>query len=142
MSCKTFETALAMEEPMAKTLCKILGIVLALAGIAGFLRHDLLGMHLSTIHNIVHLVTAAIALYLGFAGSDSAARLFCQVFGAIYLLLGILGFIAPGVVGSIIQSHAAGETVTLTVDSIVHVLVGAVFLIVGFLRAPQTAATT
>jgi Domain of unknown function (DUF4383) len=126
---------------MAKTLCKILGIVLAVVGIAGFLKHDLLGAHLTTIHNIVHLLTAAIALYFGYYGSDAAARSFCQVFGVIYLLLGIVGFIAPNAVAAIIQSHNATGGENLTPDNIVHLLLGAVFLIGGLLRAPQPAAT-
>jgi hypothetical protein len=126
---------------MAKTLCKILGIVLALVGIAGFLKHDLLGTHLTTIHNIVHLLTAAVALYFGFYGSDSGARAFCQVFGVIYLLLGIVGFIAPNIVANIIQSDSVTGSENLTPDNIVHLLLGAVFLIVGLLRVPKPAAT-
>ena len=47
---------------MAKTLCKILGVVLLIVGLSGFAAPNLLGMHLTPIHNIVHLVTAAIAL--------------------------------------------------------------------------------
>src|SRR5262249_55192686 len=124
---------------MAKTVCKILGIVLALVGIAGFIRHELLGLHLTTIHNIVHLVTAAIALYFGFASSEGAARTFCQVFGAIYAILGILGFIAPKVIATVIQAHA--DSTNLMSDNIVHILLGVVFLVAGFLRAPQPAAT-
>jgi Domain of unknown function (DUF4383) len=128
---------------MTKTLCKILGVVLAVVGIAGFLKHDLLGLHLTAIHNIVHLLTAAIALYFGFYGSDAAARTFCQVIGAIYLLLGLVGFIAPNAMASIIRVHTATGSASLTPDNVVHLLVGGVFLIVGFLRrrAPQPAAT-
>jgi len=126
---------------MAKTLCKIFGVVLALVGIAGFLKHDLLGMHLTMIHNIVHLLTAAIALYFGFYGSDVSARAFCQIFGVIYLLLGIGGFVAPSAVANVIQSHTETGGENLTPDNIVHLLLGAVFLIVGLLRAPKPAAT-
>ena len=126
---------------MAKTLCKIFGVVLLLVGIAGFLKDDLLGMHLTMIHNIVHLLTAAIALYFGFYGSDASARTFCQVFGVIYLLLGIGGFVAPDVIANVIQSHSMTGDGNLTPDNIVHVLVGAVFLIVGLLPAPKPAAT-
>jgi hypothetical protein len=120
---------------MTKTACKILGIVLLLVGLVGFLKHDLLGLHLTTVHNIAHLVTGAIALYFGFIGSAGAAHIFCLVFGVIYLLLGAIGFIAPQVVTAIIQVH--GEGISLTPDNIVHLLLGAVFLIVGLLREPQ-----
>ena len=123
---------------MAKTICKIFGVVLLLVGIVGFLNDHLLGMHLTGIHNVVHLLTAVIALYFGFAGSASAARTFCLVFGVIYLLLGVLGFIKPELVASVIQAH---ETVGLTPDNAVHILLGAVFLVVGLLRSPETATT-
>jgi hypothetical protein len=126
---------------MAKTLCKVLGVVLLLVGIAGFFNDHLLGMHLTMLHNIVHLLTAAIALYIGFAGTASAARTFCLAFGAIYLLLGILGFIAPDVVASII-GHTLGPDDSLTPDNAVHLVLGAVFLIAGLQRAPQPATTT
>src|SRR5262245_35577689 len=92
---------------MAKTLCKIFGVVFVLVGIAGFVKDDLLGAHLTPVHNIVHLLTGAIALYFGFAGADSAARAFCQIFGVIYLILGVVGFINPDVIASIIQAHSS-----------------------------------
>ena len=120
---------------MAKTLCKIFGVVLLLVGIAGFAKSDLLGMHLTGIHNVVHILTAVIALYFGFAGTASAARTFCLVFGAIYLLLGVLGFVAPGIVATII---GVGRDAGLGPDSIVHLLLGAIFLIVGLMPEPKT----
>src|SRR5437763_17066346 len=91
-------------------------------------------MHLTPIHNIVHLLTAAIALYLGFAGSPEGARTFCMVCGAIYLLLGILAFAAPYVVAMII-GHAGPVTVgALAPDNAVHLPRGLVFFAVGVMR--------
>ena len=124
---------------MAKTLCKILGVVLLLVGLLGFALPNLLGMHLTAIHNVVHLVTAVIALYLGFAGSAGGARTFCVVFGAIYLLLGILGFVAPGVVAAIIGHAGPVGSGDLAPDNAVHLLLGIVFLLAGTMR-PAAAA--
>src|ERR1044071_5389414 len=83
---------------MAKTICKLLGVVFVIVGIAGFVAPNLLGTHLSMAHNLVHIISGLIALYFGFAGSLSAARGFALAFGAVYLLLGIVGFImgSPG----------------------------------------------
>lgn len=61
---------------MAKTVCKILGVVFVLVGLAGFAAPNLLGAHLDTPHNLVHIVSGIAALYFGFAGSLSAARAF------------------------------------------------------------------
>jgi hypothetical protein len=124
---------------MAKTLCKIFGVVFVLVGIAGFLRPDLLGAHLTPVHNIVHLLTGAISLYFGFAGSDSAARSFCQIFGVIYLILGVVGFVRPDVIAAIIQAHGV-EGASLMPDNVIHIVLGAVFLIVGLLPAQKQAA--
>ena len=41
----------------------------------------LMGFHLTPIHNVIHVLTGAIALYLGFSASYDAARTFCLIFG-------------------------------------------------------------
>jgi hypothetical protein len=130
---------------MAKTICKLLGVVFILVGIVGFLAPGLLGMHLSLSHNLVHIVSGALALYFGFAGTLSGARLFCIIFGVVYLLLGIAGFLAGtnqphGVAGvpahgtdSSLLAVLPGSLELASMDHIVHVLLGLVFLIGGFL---------
>ena len=119
---------------MAKNACKILGVILILVGIVGLFVHTLLGMHLTPAHNILHLVTGALALYFGFTGTSEATHMFCRIIGVIYLLVGILGFIAPGVLERMLQIHTMTESVNLIPDNIVHLLLGAIFSIVGFLR--------
>jgi hypothetical protein len=48
---------------MAKAIATILGVGFLLVGVIGFLAPDLLGMHLSLIHNIIHLISGALAGY-------------------------------------------------------------------------------
>lgn len=114
---------------MAKTLCKILGVIFLLVGIAGFAAPTLMGFHLGPAHNLVHLLSGAIALYLGFAGSLSAARTFCLVFGIVYLGLGILGM----VLGNPAQDRMwhVGPLELGMADHGLHLLLGAVFLAGG-----------
>ncbi len=114
---------------MAKTVCKILGVVFVLVGLLGFVKPDLLGAHLTPPHNVVHLVSGAIALYLGFAGTLSAAKAFCLVFGVVYLALGILGM-ALGT-GADRDWHIAGLLHFGQADHAIHVLLGVVFLAGG-----------
>src|SRR5215813_8151654 len=83
---------------MAKAICKVLGVVFLIVGLLGFVSPNLLGMHLSGIHSIIHLISAALAIYFGFAASPRAARTFSLIFGAVYLLLSALGFIASDLV--------------------------------------------
>lgn len=128
---------------MAKTVCKILGVVFLIVGVAGFVAPTLLGTHLSPVHNLIHIISGAVALYFGFGGSPSGARMFCLVFGAVYLLLGVVGFAmgAPGTSEIPGMMHAdsrlwkvlPGKLELGQMDHIVHVLLGVVFLAGGVL---------
>ena len=121
---------------MANKVATILGVVFLLIGVAGFAAPTLLGAHLSTVHNVVHLVTGAVSLWLGLKGSASAAKTFCLVFGAVYVLLGIAGFVA---------GEGADRTLTLgplmlgTMDHIIHVLLGVIYLIGGLMTRAAVA---
>jgi uncharacterized protein DUF4383 len=113
---------------MAKTVCKILGVVFVLVGLSGFVAPNLLGAHLTPAHNVVHIVSGVIALYFGFAGTLSAAKAFCLVFGIVYLGLGILGMAlgtAPDRMWMVGPLHF-GQA-----DHGIHVLLGVIFLAGG-----------
>ncbi len=138
---------------MAKTISTVLGIVFILVGIVGFIMPTFLGTHLSLAHNLVHIISGALALYFGLAGSLSAARLFCLVFGAVYLLLGVCGFLlgAPGTPSGGMASMGAdsrlltvipGQLELGTMDHLVHVLLGLVFLIGGLITKADVARAT
>jgi len=124
---------------MAKTISRILGFVFIVVGLAGFVMPNLLGMHLSLTHNLIHLISGAVALYFGYAASYGAARSFCLVFGVIYLLLAIIGFVAPATLMNIIQARAVPfTTYDMTPDNVVHLLLGIVFLAGGLVRSTTT----
>jgi nicotinamide riboside transporter PnuC len=109
---------------MAKTVAKLLGLVLLLVGILGFTHLlDSLGAHLSPVHNCIHIVSGILAVYFGFAGSLSGAKSFCTIFGLIYLLLGIVG-LALG------DLHI-GPLLLGKVDHGIHLILGAIFLAGG-----------
>jgi hypothetical protein len=113
---------------MAKTVCKILGVVFLLVGLIGFVSPGLLGAHLNAAHNVVHLASGAIALYFGFAGSLSGAKAFCLVFGVVYLALGILGM-ALGTDAD--RMWMLGPLHFGQADHGIHILLGVIFLAGG-----------
>jgi hypothetical protein len=116
---------------MAKRIATILGIVFLLVGVIGFVKPDLLGAHLDTPHNLVHIISGAVALYFGLAGSLSGARLFCLIFGIVYLLLGVVGFLLG--TGPDRTFDVAGILHLGTMDHLIHVALGVIFLIGGLL---------
>jgi Domain of unknown function (DUF4383) len=113
---------------MAKTVCKILGVVLLLVGVVGFAAPTLLGAHLNPAHNVVHIVSGAIALYFGFAGTLSGAKTFCLAFGVVYLALGVLG-LTMGAGEE--RMWEVGPLHFGTADHGIHSLLGIVFLAGG-----------
>jgi hypothetical protein len=121
---------------MAKTVCKILGVVFLLVGICGFIKPDLLGAHLTPAHNLIHLISGAAALYLGFAGSLSAAKTFCLAFGLVYLALGFLGQFVLGDPTMDRMWHVLGLNLA-RVDHFFNILLGVIFLAGGlFTKKP------
>ena len=113
---------------MAKTVCKVLGVVFLLVGCVGFIAPSLLGAHLTPPHNVVHIVSGVIALYFGFAGSLSGAKAFSLVFGVVYMALGILGM-ALGTGES--RLWMVGPLTFGQADHGIHILLGVIFLAGG-----------
>ena len=127
---------------MAKTVATILGIGFVIVGIAGFFKEDLLGAHLTTVHNVVHLVSGVLALWIGGRASLAAARTFCLVFGVVYLGLGVAGFLL-GKGDDKMLTVLPDQLMLGTRDHLVHVLLGALFVIGGLAtRAGGGTATT
>ena len=126
---------------MARTLCKVGGFLFLIVGLAGFAMPTLMGFHLTPIHNVIHVLTGAFALYLGFSASYDAARTFCLIFGFVYLLLGVIGFLAPNIIATVIGHPGPVTSADLMPDNVFHLLVGIVFLGVGLMRPAVVTST-
>lgn len=136
---------------MAKKLSLLIGIVFILVGIAGFVLPNLLGTHLSLAHNLIHLISGAVAIYFGTSASLSAARSFCIIFGIVYALLGVAGFLlgasgTPSIPGMEMATDdrlfkvIPGQLELGTMDHAVHILLGVLFLIGGFTTKKEATA--
>lgn len=126
---------------MAKTIATIVGAVFILVGIVGFVAPNFLGAHLGTSHNIVHLVSGAVSLYLGMKGTIDQARTFCLVFGIVYGLLGVVGFIAGNGPDRMLNIDALGLMFG-TVDHVIHIVIGVLYLIGGLMKKDVAARAT
>lgn len=122
---------------MANRIATILGVLFLLVGLLGFIMPTVLGMHLTFAHNIVHLVSGAISLWLGLKGTPSGAKTFCIVFGLVYLLLGVVGFLA-GSGDDRMLTLIPDQLMFGTMDHIVHILLGGIYLFGGL--TTKTAA--
>jgi hypothetical protein len=137
---------------MAKTIATILGAAFILVGLLGFVAPGMMGMHLTLVHNLVHLISGALALYFGLAGTLAGARTFCIVFGAVYALLGIAGYLlgsdqahtvnvpGHGATDSSLWKVLAGNLELAAPEHGLHILLGLIFLIGGLLTRGDVRA--
>lgn len=131
--------SLEQEKFMAKTIATLVGVVFILVGAVGFVSHNPLelGAHLGTVHNVVHLVSGVVSLYIGTKGSLSAARIFCLLFGLVYGALGAVGFVAGQGEGKML--NLPGPLELGTMDHIIHVAIGVLFLAGGLMTKSESA---
>ncbi len=113
-----------------------IGIALLVIGFAGVLMPHLFGMHLSMLHNLIHLMTGVFAVWFG-ASRPSRAFNFTLAMGTVYSLVGITGFIfgVPGypTTGDLDADQNLVRIVPDflelgSIDHIVHILIGAFML--------------
>lgn len=121
---------------VVKQYAQILGIVLILIGVVGLLLGDGLLLdilNIDVLEDIVHVVTGGILAYVGFARLDArAAQSVVGALGVVYLLVGILGFIIPNLLGLI----PTGYTIF---DNLLHLALGVLSLVVAFVPGGTTA---
>jgi len=124
---------------MAKTMSTILGIIFLVVGLLGFAAPGMMGMHLSVMHNVIHLVSGALALYFGTRGTYEGARGFCIVFGIVYGLLGLLGFVAGG--PDYMLNVIPGQLMLGKMDHIIHILLGILFIFAALSMRPVVTSS-
>lgn len=114
-----------VEKGLQTWTATILGAVLLLVGIIGFIDNPLVGpdglFSVNSLHNLVHLLSGAVGLGIGIWGSIIAARWFNKVFGIVYALVAVLGF--AGLAGFLDANMA---------DHVLHTILAVVPIGIGF----------
>lgn len=120
---------------MARLYATVLGSVFVLVGILGFFADEkLLGIfEVDTVHNLIHLASGGVALFAASRG-EGYARLYARIFGGVYALVTVLGIALDGDLLGVIHVNAA--------DNVLHALIAAATLIVGFVPLPARGTVT
>jgi uncharacterized protein DUF4383 len=122
---------------MGKTYAIVVGFVLLVVGIIGFVEGDkmMMGLHFNLIHNCIHLVSGIVGLSAGLAGGQKGGRAFAQVFGVVYTIVAIIGFAgAPVYIVTMLDLN-------IPMYNYIHVTVGVLGLLAGFLGGSASDAT-
>lgn len=112
-------------------LVGILGFIPALGGSTGMAPSTLFGVaSVNVLHNIVHLIIGLAGLSGG--RTEAAAVAFGKTFGIILLVIGLLGFVQPNLLGIL---PIGGY------DIWIHLITGAILAYVGFTAIAPRSAT-
>ncbi len=110
------------------------GVVFILIGVLGFVPAltpdgNLLGLFkVDAVHNVIHLASGLAALLA--ASSAKFSRLYFQVFGVVYAIVAVGGFLPPLQFGE--EMKLLGLTTMNLADNLLHVAIAAAALYLGF----------
>ncbi len=121
---------------MVRAYAGIVGVSLILIGVVGLVlgERSLLGvLNIDILEDITHLVTGGLLAYVGFGQRDvGLARSVVGGLGVIYLLVGIVGFVAPALFGLLPHGYSV-------VDNLIHLVAGVLSIAVAFVQRGVTA---
>jgi len=109
---------------LVKPLTGLFGIILTIIGIIGFFANGMfLVFETSTMQSVLHVISGLAGLF-AFSSSQSASRTYLVIFGLIYAVVTVIGFVMGGEILGLFHTNMA--------DNYLHLGISAVCLIVGF----------
>jgi hypothetical protein len=114
---------------MVRIYAQILGLVLILVGLLGLLLGERVWLgvlNVDLFEDIVHLVTGGLLAFVGFSERGGKyARSVVGGLGLIYLLVGLLGFVVPTLLGLLPHGYSV-------FDNLLHLVLGAASIAVVY----------
>lgn len=131
----------------ANQTCWYTGAAVLATGIVGFVVPGLFSLHLNPVHNLILMVSGALAVWFGLTSTDYTAKRFCNWFGGVYFVWGLAGFAfgqraisltRPTTTGiaeesSFLWRLVPGRFEIGTGDHVLHLIIGAIFLAAAFM---------
>ncbi|MBL8878782.1 MAG: DUF4383 domain-containing protein [Phycisphaerales bacterium] len=101
-------------------VCVVMGTLFLVIALWGFVDGErVLIFHVNAAHNMVHLISGLAALACGLFSLKAAIR-FCLIFGVVYFLVALLGFLNVPLMNEALHLNDA--------DDFLHLLVAIIFL--------------
>jgi hypothetical protein len=118
------------------------GIVLVAVGLLGFINNPIVGadpnalVQTNTLHNIVHLATGLIALYIAFGLRGETQANGAIGFGLLYVVIFLALVVSPELFGLFADAPARLN------EHLIHASLAIVSLAVGYMARNRTMRTT
>ena len=110
----------------------LVGVVLVVVGLLGFISNPIVGDEPSRplfvtglVHNLVHIVTGALALYIGYGLSGLSRANALIGFGVLYAVILVLTLVSPNLFG--ILNYGVN-----TMDHVLHAVLAVGSLAIGW----------
>lgn len=122
---------------MAKKLGLVLGVVFLLVGLLGFVSNPIVGdmgiFHTNGGHSLVHIITGLLFIFVALKATNSTG-IVLKVFGIVYLLVAILGFVMLGSQESV---SLLGFIDVNSADNYLHVILAVVVFAAGMMAGKK-----
>ncbi len=94
------------------------GIVLLVLGVVGlFTGSRVIGLNSEALEDVIHIVAGVILAYAGWRGAPAQVTLWLKVFGVVFLIVGLVGFVDRRIFGLFTTGMGVA-------DNVVHLLYG------------------
>lgn len=119
---------------MTVLYAQVIGVVVLLIAVVGLLAGEgpLLGFNIELVEDLIHVVSGGLLAYVGFAARRQARAVVGAV-GVVYVLVGVVGFVAPMLFG-LLPEYGYGVA-----DNVLHLILG-VLALVAVQSRPTTRA--
>jgi Domain of unknown function (DUF4383) len=128
------------DSSLAQPWMTLAGIVLVAVGLLGFINNPIVGQQANAIlptdalHNIVHLVTGALALYIAFGLRGETQANATLGFGVLYAVIFLAVLVSPNLFGLFsVPANAAIH--------VVHAALAVVSLAIGYMARDRQTRT-
>jgi Domain of unknown function (DUF4383) len=126
---------------LAQSWMALAGIVLVAVGLLGFVDNPIVGsstnalLTTDTLHNIVHIVTGALALYIAFGLRGDSQANATLGFGVLYAVIFVAVLVSPTMFG--LFSVPANAPL-----HVIHAALAVVSLVVGYMARDRERTTS
>jgi hypothetical protein len=127
---------------LAKGYAAIIGVVLVLVGLLGFISNPIVGnvgsnpiFVTGTVHNLVHLITGALALYVAFGLRGEQQVMGVLGIGALYVAVFVLTLVSPNLFG-LLGDKSYNVNIA---DHVLHVALAVASIAVGWFERSSSS---
>ena len=85
-------TPVLVQKTASQKMYITIGIIFLALGVIGMVTPEVMGMHFTAAHNLIHFIAGGVTLFVAFQRESRKSYFYGYIAGAFFIALGILGF--------------------------------------------------